>query len=991
VSKKIEIEKYSNILLPRFDTFGDIVLLQGFIKALLDIRPKAHITLLVREGYDQLAEMCPDRLIWKTTSIDPYKKSQDTSKIVSFLDKLAAERFDLILTTTYNRTWLDDLIAAKLSSTWRVKISNSIHMPDVLVKIAKESGVYIPSSLYDECVPVKEKSHETEKYQILWERLTGKKDRLAPPQLSISNKTKRKAHDFLAMMDLTEKKFLFCFPAGVSNVSLKCWGEKNFAKVITTIEKRHKLKALVAGHESERNITEKVIALAEKQGAHPKHWLGKNGDIPLACALAFKSSFYLGNDTGLMHMSAALGIPVLAIFGGGTWPRFLPCANIALIYIQELPCFYCMWDYCCLGNGACVKMVDVDNVIEGTDRLLKGEINQIEINRGDTIDAFTKNIISKANLSFAELNKEFKMAIEEILKRDKQLTKIKTDRDTAVREIRERDDKLAVLRKEMDKAVQEIHEQDLKLAELSKDRDTSMQEIRKRDEKFAKLNKDHDRATQEIRNRDKRLAELHKDRDVAAREIHKRDEQLAELSKIRDMAVQEIHERDAKLAELSKDRDMAIQEISERDLKLAQLYEDHDRTIQEIHNLDRTLAELHKDRDVAAREIHKRDEQLAELSKDLDTSMQKIHERDAKLIELSKNCNMAIQEISERDVMITKLSSLNEQASRAIPLVSIVTPVLNCVKWIEQCIESVLNQDYPQIEHIIVDGGSTDGTLEICQRYPHLIIHSKKDRGQSHAINKGFDMAQGEILAWLCADDEYEDDAVLCAVKATHSGHNVVMGLSSFINADGSLISEHPANVHPYYDHAMLLRFWKYNPISQPAIFWTRKVWESCGPIRENIYFAMDYDFWLRVSQKFHFLSVGAQLSKYRIHPEAKCFADNYGSRIELIKVSKQYWPSRWKPGFWRLYFSYFLTRNPITKHFSDGEGLLKETVKCLDSSKKWMALFIFIKAHFKHFPSPFLPNYRLVFKRILKESVGPDWFWNLGKKIWNFIRKRNR
>ena len=81
---------------------------------------------------------------------------------------------------------------------------------------------------------------------------------------------------------------------------------------------------------------------------------------------------------------------------------------------------------------------------------------------------------------------------------------------------------------------------------------------------------------------------------------------------------------------------------------------------------------------------------------------------------------------------------------------SIVTPVFNGAKWIESCIRSVQNQDYPKIEHIIVDGESTDGTLEICRKYPHLVIHSEKDRGQSHAINKGFTMAQGGILAWLC-------------------------------------------------------------------------------------------------------------------------------------------------------------------------------------------------------------------------------------------------
>jgi glycosyltransferase involved in cell wall biosynthesis len=354
-----------------------------------------------------------------------------------------------------------------------------------------------------------------------------------------------------------------------------------------------------------------------------------------------------------------------------------------------------------------------------------------------------------------------------------------------------------------------------------------------------------------------------------------------------------------------------------------------------------------------------------------------IHKRDAQLAELHQD--------------IAKLSYVHEQTLSALPVVSIVTPVLNCVKWIEHCIKSVMMQDYPKIEHIIVDGGSTDGTLEICQRYPHLIMHSKKDRGQSHAINKGFAMAQGEILAWLCADDEYEPGAVPLAVKNIILGHDVVMGFSRFIDAGGNVIAGHPADVYPYYDNDMFLRFWRYNPISQPATFWTRKMWEMCGPLREKLDFAMDYDLWLRMSNKCRFERIPIYLAKYRIHPEAKCFSDNYRSRIELIRASRQYWPSKWRSAFWKLYLGYIFTKNPITQHYTDGEVWLEKTIKSLDSSKRWRALFLFIKTHYKHFAAPYLPDYKPTFKRVLCEAVGPPWFWRLGKKIWLSFRRKDK
>ena len=94
------------------------------------------------------------------------------------------------------------------------------------------------------------------------------------------------------------------------------------------------------------------------------------------------------------------------------------------------------------------------------------------------------------------------------------------------------------------------------------------------------------------------------------------------------------------------------------------------------------------------------------------------------------------------------------------PLISIITPSFNQGKFIEQTILSVLNQHYPNFEHIIIDGGSTDGSIEILKKYPHLIWKSEKDRGQSEALNKGFEVAKGEIIGWLNSDDVYLDDTL---------------------------------------------------------------------------------------------------------------------------------------------------------------------------------------------------------------------------------------
>ncbi|OGP49445.1 MAG: hypothetical protein A2Y79_10030 [Deltaproteobacteria bacterium RBG_13_43_22] len=796
----LNIKTYKNILLPRFDTFGDIVLLQGFISALSDYLQNTQITLLVRRGYEQLAPLYPERLIWKTTSIVLHRKPAVEEEIKPLLNEIVYNGYDLLLTTTYNRTWLDDLIAVSLPGVKRLVLGGPQGTHDFLKAILVDLAMQMPECLYDEYIPVEENMHETEKYQVYWNHIAPDQKAIPRPQLVLPEKEIQKAGDVLEGIGLRKGEFVFCFPAGVTNVSFKTWPEENFAEVIVHLEKKQALKTLIAGHKKEKGIVDQVAELARRGGANPAVWLGKGDDIPLACALAAQSLFYFGNDTGLMHMSAALGKPIIAIFGGGTWPRFLPAADCGIVLTQELPCASCLWRYCWLADAPCIRLVAVEQVVTGIERFLNGNICKLEIHKGLSLDNSINELLEKGNNHYKRLHQELERAEEELLKSKKQ------------------------------------------------------------------------------------LSELHKIYEQAVDEIEKRDNWLAELRDVYHQAVDEIQKRDNWVSELK------------------------------LRNAE--------------------------------------------------------------------LKRINEQAMQVLPLVSIITPVFNGAKWIDQCIQSVLNQDYPNLEHIIVDGGSTDATLDICSRYPHLIVHSQKDRGQSHAINKGFALAQGDILAWLCADDEYEPGAVKAAVKGIIDGHAVVMGYSRFMDAEGNIIDEHPANRYERFDHGMLLRFWKYGPISQPAIFWTRKMWDSCGPVKENLFFAMDYDLWLRMSRKTAFRRIDAYTARYRLHPEAKCYADNFGPRVELIKVSRQYWPPFWSPVRLLLKFQYRLTRSSITQHYAEGANLINEALRCLDSGKIWGAMLYYLKAQVKHPAAPLFPEYRLGLKRMLKGLIGPGRYQQL-KEFW--------
>lgn len=198
----------------------------------------------------------------------------------------------------------------------------------------------------------------------------------------------------------------------------------------------------------------------------------------------------------------------------------------------------------------------------------------------------------------------------------------------------------------------------------------------------------------------------------------------------------------------------------------------------------------------------------------------------------------------------------------SLPWVSIVTPSYNAATFIRETIESVRDQDYSAIEHIVMDGGSTDGTVAILTEYPHLIWVSERDRGQSHALNKGFLRARGEIIGWLNADDVYTSGAVRTAVALLRE-HPEAMGVYSdcpYVDADNRQLFVFKAR--EFDMRALLLDDY----IQQPTVFFRRKVIEEVGLLNENLHYVMDWEYWLRISARHQMKYIpGPALAKFRL------------------------------------------------------------------------------------------------------------------------------
>ena len=347
------------ILLPRFDTLGDIVLLEGFLESLQKLYPEAQLVFLVRKGYETLSPLFPRTIEWMTTDVDPLSALPDALQCKKLVQELTSGEGEMLLATSYNRTWADDLVAARLSGARRFALGEPLELPSLYRDVFTQLGLSLDCP-YDQFVPVDETSHETEKYRILFKELGGK-SKLPEPRLSVPEKHQKAARRILDEAGLTSKKFCLCFPAGTQQVSIKAWAPERFAEIIAWMEKEYQLPSLVAAHQSEENCVEAVVRLAGQNKAKPGIWLGKDGDIPVLAALAAAAKMYVGNDTGPMHIAAAVKTPVVAIFGGGTWPRFRPRGDRSTAIAGKMPCFGCGWD-CIFADAPCMSLVAVKDV-----------------------------------------------------------------------------------------------------------------------------------------------------------------------------------------------------------------------------------------------------------------------------------------------------------------------------------------------------------------------------------------------------------------------------------------------------------------------------------------------------------------------------------------------------------------------------------------------------------------------------------------------------
>lgn len=223
-----------------------------------------------------------------------------------------------------------------------------------------------------------------------------------------------------------------------------------------------------------------------------------------------------------------------------------------------------------------------------------------------------------------------------------------------------------------------------------------------------------------------------------------------------------------------------------------------------------------------------------------------------------------------------------------LPWVSLITPCYNGMPYLRAAIDSVLDQDYPHIEYLVMDGGSTDGTVELLREFGARVRWvSEKDQGQADALARGFEQTSGTILGWLNADDVLKPGAIRHVVETfrAHPEVALIYGNADFIAANGQTIG--PCTVVEPPSRHRLLHYGDY--IIQPAAFFTRAAYQAVGGLDKSLNWTMDWDLWIRLTQRFTMLQIETDLASYRWLGSNKTAEGGFARLQEVAAVARRY------------------------------------------------------------------------------------------------------
>jgi len=977
------------------DTLGDLVLRQPLFAQLQEAGHE--LMLIVRAPCADLVRYVAPGARVLVLPYSPYAPDLDEHwpAFEAVLEEAKGFAPDLYLVAPFQWTRFEQRLGERLAGVDRLAMTGCFYNRGPNCEPAP------PPVVGERRVEVSIDQPEVEKNRVLASAILGSELTTRDPQLTADEKFIEKGRTMLRDMGLEPGGFWVACVGGVFNVAIKTWPLERWGKVFSAWGKEHARRFLFVGLPAERGLAEAVRSSMGEDAGIATIFEDSEKSLDTLMGLLALSRGYVGHDTGPMHLAAAMEKPVLAVFGGGTWPRFLPSVNPSCVLTVSVPCVGCNW-VCPFEEPFCIRTVPSEEVLKAAREMEQGAIVDRQVRvlpaQKETIDGMVRHVLV--------MSRERHRIYEQLADHGKTM--------------QEQQKALARLQDRSERA--ELEAAELRGAALARKNEPTVREMDSVNKATVGASKDGlrivppelvwtaEQATiyrPSWKRQGLYLGEEHAGifeatKDLPGWQDPADSEKLYEMAYYNGAVILEIGVFGGRSAVVelkgalrsAQERSTAIPQYFGVDLDPAAI----PRSRQTIarHGLQKhcvlyqgTLGQFHRDIPIVPTMVfvdgdHNYAGCLADLKllrgflatgtpvlchdyqgiegvrRAVDDAvkqggyeivghfagsilLQVASGQDRQPVGLKPQTFATIRDrlaaryetdfakafpssgiLNVRDETQAARSELTRGSDVEVtggygtwpfdarevspmpailpgekpwPKITLVTPSFNQGKYIEQTILSVLNQGYPNLEYIVVDGVSTDQTHSILDRYRDRIsrVIIEKDKGQADAINKGMKLATGQILTWLNSDDMLCPGALHAMAMAFHtSGADIVAGVC-IRHRDGAEAGRHVTSCVdgplPLDELLDLENRWLQGQFFyQPEVMFTREIWDKAGAtLDDNLYFSLDYELWLRLAHagaKLHV--IGRPIALYRVHEEQKTF-DPQSFRNELIEVRQRF------------------------------------------------------------------------------------------------------
>lgn len=806
-------------LILKIDTLGDLVLFAPTLRALRAGWPLTRLVVVIRRAYLDLAPLVAPDVEWLGTPLDPFAHGPDANpaELTRLRDAIAALQPDVIAAASSRRHWLDVALAAAAPAARRISLGtatdDTFFAAQLHIHLALRAA-----KVFRETIALPPDEPDWQRNFRLADALLGRTVARTAPSLTPDDPTRAAAKKILATHGLAPGRFAVCAAAGFANVKIKTWPADRFGTALKHLHARHGLRTLLVGHESESVHLESVRTAAG--GASPPLWLGRDGELPLLAALLAESALYFGNDTGAMHLAAAVDAPIVAVFGGGTWPRFTPAARRGVALVQPLPCFGCGWD-CVFENAPCLGGITVTDVTAALDATLTGTArNSFAVQRVDHVAADVRDLMGRAATRYHAMGVEHAIRQRQLEEKDAEIKALKAVCNERERVIFILDGNVKALQAELaKKSAAPTVVPAAANAELASLRAI----VAARDAEIAALRTSLAEHESTLKRHLDGLTQLDQANYLIGR-LHEKERMLQILQRV-------CAERESLIRKLTAESTEPTAHLRRLGLAASGWWQ------AKIAGPFRTWLE----------------------NKILDGYWMQIG---------------ILKHYEPRPLKWDPRVPRRRLPPGRLPRIGIVTPSFNQATFLGSTMTSVLRQDYPHLLYVVQDGGSTDGSVDVIKREATRLHHweSERDNGQADAIRKGFNhlagqLAPDDLMAWFNSDDLLAPRALHAVANyfVKHPEVDVVYGHRIIIDDTDRDIGRW---VMPRHDHAAL-EWIDYVP--QESLFWRKRAWDRVGGLDPTFQFALDWDLIARFQQAgMKLVRLPWFLGAFRVHAAQK-------------------------------------------------------------------------------------------------------------------------